>query len=110
MKKDKITQLTTTYSKRLANMAALGINNKDIGLDFLAEHLRYLRDRLVLKNISNLEQEPIKTDIALLASAIAEFEAYQGTQEITQKTFHLNAFCDFLRLNMGEWLTLNDSI
>jgi hypothetical protein len=110
MKKDKITQLNTTYSKRLKNMAALGINNKDIGLDFLAEHLRYLRDRLILKNISNLEQEPAKTDIALLASAIAEFDAYQGTQEITQKTFHLNTFCDFLRLNMGEWLTLNDSI
>ena len=95
MKKDKITQLNTTYSKRLENMAALGISNKDMGLDFLAEHLRYLRDSLVIKNISSLEQEPVKTNIALLASAIAEFDAYQGTQEITQKTFHLNTFLIF---------------
>ena len=110
MKKDKITQLNTAYSNRLANMTALGINNKDLGLDFIAEYLRYLRDKLVLKNIDTLEQEPVKTDIALLASAVAEFDAYQGTQEITQKIFHLNTFCDFLRLNMGEWLALNDSI
>ena len=105
---DTINQLNKAYSKRFkqinkhllakreSNMIVLA---SDSSLMLLVEHLKYLRD------IYLITQESTDT-VTTLNAAIEEFEAYIKTQ----KDFHWNNFCEFLKLNMKEWLVANDSI
>jgi hypothetical protein len=110
MNKDKKVQLENAYTKKLKKLVKNGFNYKYLGPSILNEQLKYTRDFLILNNLNSLEQEPIKTNIATLATAIAEFEAFQTAQEPEQKAFHWQSFCDFVKLNMEEWTLLNDSI
>ena len=105
MKKDKKTLLTKAYQKRLQTLVNMyDFNNTDLGLNLFVDHLRYIRDCFVLDNLNNLEDEDIKTDIATINTAIAEFDAYGAAQTQEQKMFHWNTFCDFVKINMEEWL------
>jgi isopentenyl diphosphate isomerase/L-lactate dehydrogenase-like FMN-dependent dehydrogenase len=93
-------QLNNAYAKRLRQL------NKDIlnittnaGLPAFVEGLKYMRDAYIVMQKS--------TDaIATLNAAIEEFEAYSKTK----KEFHWNNFCEFVKLNMKEWLAANDSV
>ena len=71
----------------------------DYGLSILVEHLKYLRDTYIITQGST-------EVIASLNAAIEEFEAYKQTK----KEFHWQNFCEFIKLNMKEWLAINDSV
>ena len=105
---DKIKQLNNAYSKRFKKInkhllakkeSNLLILECDSGLALFVEHLKYMRDVYILTQKSS-------GNIATLNAAIEEFEAYCKTQ----KDFHWNNFCEFIKLNMREWLVINDSI
>jgi hypothetical protein len=110
MKKSKITLLNNAYKKRFESLVKYNSTERELGLEFFVEHLEYLRDLLILTNVENIEQEPTKTALASIATAIAEFGAYRSATDREQKKFHWNSFCDFVKLNMEEWLALNDSV
>ena len=106
---DKIKQLNQAYSKRFKRinkhlLAKKDSNNvavltSDSGLILFVEHLKYLRDfYLVTQGSINAA--------TTLNAAIEEFEAYCDTL----KDFHWNNFCEHIKLNMKEWLAINDSI
>lgn len=93
-------QLNDAYAKRLKQL------NKDIvsvasdaGLPIFVECLKYMRDTYVIT------QKPADV-IATINAAIDEFDAFIKTN----KEFHWNNFCEFVKLNMKEWLVANDSI
>lgn len=106
---NKINQLNKAYSKRFKQinkhlLAKKDSNNitvltSDSGLILFVEHLKYLRDFYLVT------QESINT-ATMLNAAIEEFEAYCNTQ----KDFHWNNFCEHIKLNMKEWLAINDSV
>ena len=108
MSTNRINQLNKAYLKRFKfinkNLLAkkkfgITVLASDSGLALFAEHLKYLRDIYIVTQKS--------TDIiSTLNAAIEEFEAYKQTQ----KEFHWNNFCEFVKLNMKEWLGANDSV
>jgi hypothetical protein len=109
--KNQIAQLNRAYEKNLKVLNKNFFEDNKVGLDIFVEHLKYIRDCLIIKTPSTLAKyEPTKTKLATLVTAIAEFEAYKTCQNNTQRVFHWNNFCEFLRLNMEEWLKSNDSI
>ena len=98
--KSTLKSLDNAYNKRFRQL------NKDIlnitantGLLVFIESLKYMRD------IYTIAQKSVDT-ISTLNAAIEEFEAYTTTK----KEFHLNNFCEFVKLNMEEWLATNDSV
>ena len=93
----QINQLNKAYTKRFKRLNKNILKANDSGLLVFVEHLKYLRDIYVIT------QNSIET-AAVLNAAIEEFEAYRKTQ----KAFHWNNFCEFIKLNMKEWL--NDSV
>ena len=97
------TQLRKAYTGRLNSLNKNFFKDPNSGLAIFVEHLKFKRDNLILQT-SN------ESALATLATAIAEFEAYQTSEDVTQKGFHWNNFCDFVKLNMEEWQTLNDSV
>lgn len=92
-------QLNRAYTKRFKQLNKNILTAEDSGLLVFVEHLRYLRDAYILT------QQSIDV-IATLNAAVEEFEAYIENK----KEFHWNNFCEFVRLNMKEWLATNDSI
>ena len=92
-------QLNRAYIKRFnqINKNMLTVNGS--GLLMFVEYLKYLRD------VSILTQKPSET-ITTITIAIEEFEAFNKNQ----KEFHWNSFCEFTKLNMKEWLAVNDSV
>jgi len=101
--------LNRAYLKSFNNLIKQLPTKIDSGLILFVEYLKYIRDTLVITSEAELE-EPIKTNVATLAATIAEFEAYQKSTDIDKKEFHWNNFCEFIKLNMKEWLKPNDSI
>ncbi len=104
----KIKQLNKAYKKRfkqlnknmlITNKSGLMVLVSDAGLITFIEHLRYLRDIYILTQQST-------NNAATLYAAIEEFDAYTESK----KEFHWNNFCEFVRLNMREWLATNDSV
>lgn len=96
---NNLTQLNKAYIKRFKLLNKNILTKNNFGLVFFVEYLKYLRDASILTQKTN------KTAVTLNA-AIEEFEAYVRTN----KDFHWNNFCEFVRLNMKEWLTVNDSV
>ena len=103
-----IKQLNKAYCKRFKQLNKNMVLTKDANLMLLAsdaglitfvEHLRYLRDLYIVT-------QQTTDSIATLNAAVEEFEAYADSK----KEFHWNNFCEFVRLNMKEWLAVNDSI
>jgi hypothetical protein len=97
---DKIKQLKKAYKKRFNKQLNKTVLNTDIsGTILFVEHLKYLRDMYILT------QKSINI-ISTLNAAIEEFEAFRSNQ----KDFHWNNFCEIIKLNMREWVAVNDSI
>lgn len=96
---NKIKQLNKAYSKRFKQLSKNILTSSNAGVIMFVEHLKYLRDAHIVNQTS--------TDAAAtLNAAIEEFEAFT----LTQQEFHWNNFCEFVKLNMKEWLSINDSI
>ena len=109
MSVNRVNQLNKAYSKRFKfitknlvskNKSGLTVLASDSGLMLFAEHLKYLRDVYIITQTSSADA------ISTLNAAIEEFDAY--TQ--THKEFHWNNFCEFVKLNMREWLGTDDSV
>ena len=96
---NKINQLNKAYSNRFKQLNKGILTTNSSGLNVFVEHLKYLRD------VKIITQESVNT-VATLNAAIEEFEAFRKTQ----KDFHWNNFCEFIKVNMKEWLVVNDSI
>lgn len=96
-------QLRKAYIKRLNLLNKNFFKDPNVGLIILVEQLKFKRDNLII-------QSDNKTELASLATAIAEFEAFQISEEKSKKKFHWNNFCDFVKLHMEDWQRLNDSI
>lgn len=96
-------QLRKAYTRRLNSLNKNFFKDPDSGLNIFVEHLKFKRDNLLLQANND-------STLASLTTAIAEFEAYKTSEEIKQKDFHWNNFCDFVKLNREEWQTLNDSV
>jgi hypothetical protein len=99
---NEVKYLNKAYTKKFKHLNKQLLNTRNSGLLIFVEHLKYLRDIQVLTTNS------IETNsyIASLNAAIEEFEAYTKNQ----KEFHWNNFCEFVKLNMKEWLSANDSV
>ena len=97
------TQLRKAYTRRLNSLNKTFFKDANSGLSIFIEHLKFKRDTLLLQSNN-------KAQIALLTAAIAEFEAFQTSEENKQKEFHWNNFCDFVKLNREEWQVFNDSV
>lgn len=106
MKNKQLNNLTKAYCKRFNNLNKLLAEVPLAGIVLFVEHLKYMRDIYILSN-SNISEN---TSLATLIVAIDEFEAYLASEDNKQKTFHWKNFCEFLKLNMEEWLVLNDPI
>lgn len=106
----KNTQLDMAYKILFKKRVENEFYSKNLGLALFINHLERLRDMMLLKNQADLEQNTNKTVLATLSTAIAEANAYLNSNIEEQKTFHWNNFCDFLKFNMEEWLTFNDSV
>lgn len=96
--KNKIKQLNKAYIKRFKQLNK-NILSTGAGLQVFAEYLKYLRDIFIITQKS-------VDSIASLNAAIEEFEAYTENK----KEFHWNNFCEFVKLNMKEWLSVNDTV
>ena len=90
-------KLNKAYSKRFKQLNKNILITNEAGLSIFIEHLKYLRDSYIITHNS------IDAVVSLNA-AIEEFEAYRKNQ----KEFHWNNFCEFVKLNMKEWLVVNN--
>jgi trehalose-6-phosphate synthase len=112
MKEKLLKQLTNAYTKRVKQLNKNFTKASDTGLLIFVEQLKYLRDTIIIK--CSGEQEELENDpsdaATSLVVALAEFDAYKNSTEKEQKEFHWNNFCEFIKLNLEEWLVLNDTI
>lgn len=112
MKNKFLNQLNKNYSKRIKQLSKLSLDSTDTVLLTLVEHLKYKRDSLIVKLATETPETDPATDtkIASLIIAISEFETYQKSDDAAKKAFHWNNFWEFVKLNMEEWLMLNDTV
>ena len=95
----KIKRLNKAYNKRFKQLGAGLLTSNSAGLVLFVEHLKYLRDSYTIA-------QPQAEGIITLNAAIEEFEAFKQNQ----KNFHWNNFWEFIKLNMEEWLAINDPV
>jgi hypothetical protein len=100
-------QLNKAYEKRLKTLNKNFFKDSKIGLLLYVEYLKYLRDSCILDYYKDGQ---CQLKIATLTAAIAEFYAYSENESEGIKSFHWNNFCELMKLNMEEWLALDDSI
>ena len=110
MENKQLKQLDNAYRKNFKALSKQFFDSKETGLIFFIEYLRYIRDHLVLEPGGTSDENLTKTKLATLVTAIAEVDAYFINQDTTKKTFHWNNFCELVKLNMEDWLDLNDSV
>ena len=96
---NEINQLNKAYAKRFKQLNKTILTADSSGLYIFVEYLKYLRDTYIITQKST-------EVIATLNAAIEEFEAFRKNK----KEFHWNNFCEFVKLNMKEWLVANDSV
>ena len=107
MEKQQIKQLNKAYRKSFNTLNKSLLHSKTAGLNIFIEHLRYLRDLMLLTAEGDLEKiYTTNVKLATIITAVAEYEASADTKE----AFHWNAFCEIVKQNMEEWLELNDSV
>lgn len=108
MGKQQIKYLNKAYKKSFNNLNKALFQSKTAGLNILVEHLKYLRDLMILSAEGDLEKiYKTNTKLATIITAVAEYEASVSTD---QKVFHWNNFCELVKQNMEDWLELNDSV
>ena len=107
-------KLDKAYIKRVNILNKNFTKEPDTGLLIFVEQLRYIRDTLIVKATmtdANAELvDGLEDKASALIIATAEFEAYKTSKEKEQKEFHWNNFCEFIKLNLEEWLVINDTI
>ena len=109
MMRKEIKQINKAYDSRFKTIQKDLFIDRSAGLNLFIEYLKYVRDTLILTEY-NCEAESSKIKIATVCAAISEFEAYQQRQEVEQKTFHWNNFCELFKQNMEGWLKIDDSV
>jgi hypothetical protein len=108
MEKRKL-QLNKAYKKSFKLLNKNFLKSKTFGLDVFVEHLKYIRDIMILQQEGDIEAiNTSNITLATIITAIAEYEA--STHNHEQKCFHWNNFCELVKQNMEEWLALNDSV
>lgn len=108
---NKLNKINKAYSKRLHKLNKSFFQDNTVGLVLFAEYLKYLRDKMLIKAATDGGKAVSDSNVlGALVIATGEFDAYQNSEETKQKEFHWNNFCDFIKLNMEEWLVLSDSI
>ena len=108
MEKQRIKQLNRAYKQSFNTLNKSLFQTKSAGLNIFIEHLRYLRDSMILSVDGDLEKiTNTNTELATIITAIAEYEVCTGTD---QKAFHWNNFWEIVKQNMEDWLKLNDSV
>ena len=105
MKNKQLSKLNKVYRKRFNELNKILLNEPSASLWLLVEHLKYLRDTTIIKGNNEVLENNI---LVTLMMALNEF--YSALVDTKQKEFHWENFCEFLKLNMEEWLALNDSI
>lgn len=108
MKLQQDEQLIKAYKQSLKTLNKNFFNDKKVGLVLFIEYLKYLRDISVIKTID--KESTKQEELATLVTAIAEFEAFYTLNNKTQRVFHWSNFCELMKQNMEEWLTLDDSV
>lgn len=101
MGKQQIKQLNRAYKKSFNISKKSLLQSKTAGLNIFVEHLRYLRDMLLLSVEGDLEKIS-STKLTTIITAVAEYEASLDTG---QRIFHWNNFCELVKQNMEEWLS-----
>jgi hypothetical protein len=108
MEKQQTKQLDSAYKKSFKTLTKTLLQSKSAGLNIFVEHLRYLRDSMILSADEDLEKvNKTNTKLATIITAIAEYEASTSTE---QRIFHWSNFCELVKQNMEEWLELDDSV
>ncbi len=108
MEKQQIRQLNKAYKRSFSALNKSLFQSKSAGLNIFIEHLRYLRDSMILSAEGDLEKvNKTNMKLATIITAVAEYEASVNTE---QKVFHWNNFCELVKQNMEDWLELNDSV
>jgi hypothetical protein len=109
MKNKKLSQIDKAYNDKLKLLNKKVPQGSSLGLAVFVEQLRHQRDTLIVQStLESSKENDAKT--ASLMIAVAEFETYQKSEDVSQKKFHWNNFWEFVKLNMEEWLMLNDTI
>lgn len=108
MGKQQVKQLNKAYKKSFATLNKSFFQSKSAGLVLFVEHLRYLRDLMILSAEGDLEK--INNTNMRLATIIAAIAEYEASIDAEQKVFHWNNFCELVKQNMEDWLELNDSV
>lgn len=112
MENKLLTKLKNAYKKRSKQLNKKFTDRSDTGLLLFVEHLKYLRDCLILKTTLETSESFPEADLAMTAItvAVAEFEAYQKSEDEVQKDLHLNSFWELVKINIKGWTALNDTI
>ena len=98
-------KLTVAYNTKL------GVSNIEDAGTILVLGFSYLRDNLLLKIPDDQTTNPtISTALNALVVAVDELKLWQNSISDEQKDIHWNTFCELIKTNMKEWLTLNDSV
>jgi hypothetical protein len=105
MTSKELKQLNKAYTRSFANLRKSFFMDKKSGLKLFAEYLKYLRDFIILTNYDN-KSDAHRVKIATIIAASAELDEYNKTQD----TFHWNNFCELIKQNMEDWLSINDSV
>jgi hypothetical protein len=108
MEKHQVKQLNKAYKRSFNTLNKSLFQSKSAGLAIFIEHLRYLRDSMILAAGDDLEKaNETNMKLATIITAVAEYEASTSAD---QKVFHWNNFCELVKQNMEDWLELNDSV
>ena len=107
MKNKDIIMLRKAYTKRANNLSKSFCDNNSAGLLLFIESLKFIRDCFIIDSISHGEND---TRLAVVATAIAEFDAYMSCDSENKKSFHLDNFCELTKIVMEELLEFNDTV
>lgn len=109
MEKLQAKQLNKAYKKSFNTLNKAIFQSKTAGLNIFIEHLKYLRDSMILAANDDLEKvSKTNAKLTTIITAIAEYEASINSTE--QRIFHWNNFCELVKQNMEDWVALDDSI
>lgn len=95
----KNTRLDKAYKKRLKNLTKDFFIDSKISSQLFILYFKYLRDVSLLRPDSKCSDD----NILILNTLIAEFDAFLADTTATNADFHLQNFCELLKINQKEW-------
>ena len=95
-------KLIKAYKKLFKDLYKKFPEDPTVGLTAFITHLSLLRD---LSTVSSVDNEQMATKRATINAALAEYNAFKANSNETIKMFHLSNFCEFLKLNLEDWLS-----